>query len=204
MRPATPPPFAPLAVLALALLVAAPASAQRTADLPGRQAPVALTDGSGGGLSLGRLFNAETVKLSQSYELSYGGGPAGSVGLGVYTSSLRWQPSEKLAGRVDVGVAHSPFGSSGVQSALGFEGAGDVRVFLRNAEVAYRPTESVTLQLRVQQSPYGAYGAYGPPYGYGASPYGYGGYGLSPYGGGRVSARFAPADADRLFFRDGR
>ena len=195
MRSATPPPFALLAVLALALVVAAPASAQRTADLPGRQAPVALTDG-GGGLSLARLFNAETVKLSHSYELSYGSGPTGGVGLGVYTSSLRWQPSEKLAGRVDVGVAHSPFGSSGVQSALGFEGTGDVRVFLRNAEVAYRPTENMTLQLRVQQSPYGAYGAYGSPYGYG--------YGLSPYGASRVSARFAPADADRLFFRDGR
>lgn len=199
MRSATPPPFALLAVLAVALAVATPASAQRTADLPGRQAPVALTDAGSGGLSLGKLFNAETLKFSQSYELSYGSGPVGGVGLGVYTSSLRWQPSAKLAGRVDVGVAHSPFGSSGVQSALGFDNAGDVRVFLRNAELAYRPTENMTLQLRVQQSPYGAYAS---PYGYGP---GYGlGYGYTPYGAyGRtgVSASFAPADNDALFFR---
>ena len=198
-----PPPFALLAVLALALVVATPASAQRTADLPGRQAPVALTD-VGGGLSLGKLFNAETVRLGHSYELSYGAGPAGGVGLGVYTSSLRWQPSAKLAGRVDVGVAHSPFGSSGVQSALGFGDQGDVRVFLRNAELAYRPTENTTLQLRVQQSPYGSYAApygYGSALGYGAygAPYGYG-----PYGRTGFSARLAPSDADALFFRGGR
>ena len=198
MRPA-PPPFALLAVLAVALVVAVPASAQRTADLPGRQAPVALTD-AGGGLSLGKLFNAETVRLGHSYELSYGAGPGGGVGLGVYTSSLRWQPSTKLAGRVDVGVAHSPFGSSGVQSALGFEGGDDVRVFLRNAELAYRPTEGMTLQLRVQQSPYGAYAA---PFGYGPG-LGYAPYGSGAYGRTGLSARFAPADGDALFFRGGR
>ena len=202
MHPAPPRSrFVLLVALAGALAVAAPASAQRTADLPGRQAPVALTDG-GDGLSLGKLFNAETLKLSHSYELSYGAGVGGSVGLGVYTSSLRWQPSAKLAGRVDVGVAHSPFGSAGVQSALGFEDAGDVRVFLRNAEVAYRPTENMTLQLRVQQSPYGTYAGYGPGYGYGA--YGYGPYGAGAYGRTGLSARFAPSDSDRLFFRDGR
>ena len=184
----------PLAVALAVALAAAPARAQRTADLPGRQAPVALTDAQGG-LSLGQLFNAQTLDLSHSYELSYGAGPAGGVGLGVYTSSLRWQPSAALAGRVDVGVAHSPFGSAGVQSALGFEGAGDARVFLRNAELAYRPTQSSVIHLRVQQSPYGSYAA---PYGY-ASPYGFG------YRGARtgLSATFGPPDPDRLFFRDG-
>ena len=88
-------------------------------------------------------------------------GFAGSVGLGVYTTSLRWQPSARLAGRVDVGVAHSPFGDGAVQSALGFDGAGDTRVFLRNAELAYRPTENSVIHFSVQQSPYGAYAS--PP-----------------------------------------
>ncbi|MDT0630294.1 hypothetical protein [Rubrivirga litoralis] len=205
MRRPAPPPFALLAVLALALAASTPAAAQRTADLPGRQAPVALTDAPGG-LSLGKLFNAETLKLGHSYELSYGSGPAGGVGLGVFTSSLRWQPSAKLAGRVDVGVAHSPFGSAGVQSALGFDGASDVRVFLRNAELAYRPTENMTFQLRVQQSPHGTYGSpygYGRGYGYGAYGYGPGAYGRA-YGRTGFSATFAPSDGDALFFRDGR
>ena len=190
---------AALALLLAAALAAAPADAQRTADLPGRQAPVALSDGAASpGLSLGQLFNAETVKFSQSYELSYSSGLGGGVGLGVYTTSLRWQPSARLAGRVDVGVAHSPFGDGAVQSALGFDGAGDTRVFLRGAELAYRPTENATIHLSFRQSPYGAYAS---PYGYGG--YGYSPYGYAPYGRTGMTATFAPADSDRLFFRDG-
>ena len=187
---------AALALLLAAFLVASPASAQRTADLPGRQAPVALSDGAASpGLSFGQLFNAETLKFSQSYEVSYSGGLGGSVGLGVYTTSLRWQPSARLAGRVDVGVAHSPFGDASVQSALGFENGTDTRVFLRNAELAYKPTANSMIHLSVQQSPYGTYAS---PYGY-ANPYGLG-YGT--YGRSGLAASFAPSGSDRLFFRD--
>ncbi len=192
MRPAA------LALLLALFLVASPASAQRTADLPGRQSPVALTDGPGTpSLSFGQLFNAETLKFSQSYEMSYSSGLGGSVGLGVYTTSLRWQPSSRLAGRLDVGVAHSPFGDAGMQSALGFENGTDTRVFLRNAELAYKPTENSVIHLSVQQSPFGRYAS---PYG-SASPYRLG-YGVSPYSRTGISASFAPSDSDRLFFRD--
>lgn len=188
-----------LALLLAVFLVASPASAQRTADLPGRQAPVALTDGPGtSGLSLGQLFNAETLTFSQSYEVSYSSGLVGSVGLGVYTTSLRWQPSSRLAGRVDVGVAHSPFGDAAVQSALGFENGTDTRVFLRNLELAYKPTVNSVIHLSVQQSPYGTYAS---PYGY-ANPYGLAPYGTGAYGRTGFAASFAPSDSDRLFFRD--
>ena len=183
--------------LALLLTFATSAEAQRTADLPGRQAPVALTDGPGtAGLSLGQLFNAETLRFGQSYEVSYGTGLGGGVGLGVYTTSLRWQPSARLAGRLDVGVAHSPFGADAAQSALGFDGATDTRVFLRNAEIAYKPTANSVIHFQVQQS---LYGRYASPYGL-ARPFGYGqglGYGSS------VSASIG-SDGDRLFFRDER
>lgn len=180
------------AVLALALSLSV--SAQPRVEVSERPSPVALYDGASAPaapITLGRLFNAQTLRFSQSYEMSYNGGAGGSVGLGVYTAGVQWQPSSRLAARVDVGVAHSPFGSSGVQSALGFDEQ-PTRVFLRNAEIAYRPTENSLLTLSVQQSPYGAY----------ASPYGIGG----PYGAGGVSryrAAIGTPDADRLFFRDG-
>jgi len=178
--------------LALALLLAAavPARAQRAADVPGRPAPVALSE-TPGGLGLGQLFNSETLKFSQSYEASYSSGALGSIGLGVYTASLRWQPTARLAGRVDVGVMHSPFGASALQSGIGLED-GQPRVFLRNAELAYRPTENSLIHLSVQQSPYGAY----------ASPYGVSPYGVSPYGATRYGLR-AGASSENLFFRDG-
>lgn len=185
--------------LAALLAFAVPVRAQRAADVPARPAPVVLSE-TPGALGIGQLFNAETLKFSQSYEASYSTGGYGSLGLGVYTASLRWQPTQNLAGRVDVGVMHGLFGSDGLQSGLGLEGPGDTRVFLRNAELAYRPTENATFHLRVQQSPYGAYASpYG--YGYGArSGFGAGLYG--GYGGSGVQAGFGTGGADDLFFRD--
>lgn len=178
--------------LAALLAFAVPVRAQRAADVPGRPAPVVLSE-TPSTLGLGQLFNAETLAFSQSYEASYSTGASGGLGLGVYTASLRWQPTARLAGRVDLGVMHSPFGTSDVQSALGLED-GQSRVFLRNAELAYKPTDSAVLHLSVQQSPYGAY----------AAPYGYGGrYGAGAYGyGNRTGFGISVGGPDDLFFRD--
>jgi hypothetical protein len=57
---------------------------------------------------------------------------------------------------VDVGVAH-PLASN---NAFGNQ---EAKVFLRNAEVAYTPTDNMRIHFQVRQSPYGRY----------ASPYGY-------------------------------
>ena len=181
--------------LALLLAVAVPAKAQRASDVPGRPAPVALSEAPGTSLSLGSLFNAETLDFSQSFEATYASGGAGAVGLGVYTATLRWQPSARLAGRVDVGVAQNLLGDAAAQSAFGLDGSDGPRVFLRNAELAYKPTENTAIHLSIQQSPYGAY----------ASPYGYGpAYGLGGYGLRQRSATLRVGGADDLFFRGGR
>lgn len=189
-----------LALCLAGVLLATPAQAQRRADVV-RQAPVALSE-TPGALSLGTLFNAETLDLSQSYEFSMTGGAGGSLGLGVYTTSLRWQPSSKLAGRVDVAAAHSPFGSSGIQSSLGFDGDTPARLYLRNAELAYKPTDNSTIHLSFQQSPFGrcvqptygrsCYGS-GSNSGYGAS--GYGAYGRAVGGSGDLFFRDVPPAA---------
>ena len=181
-------------LLAAVLLVADPAHAQLRSDLPGN-APATLYTAPETP-TLASLFNAQTLRLSHSYEMSYSSFAGAGVGLGIYTSSLRWQPSDRLAARVEVGVAHSPFGDAGVQSALGFSQDTPALVFLRNAELAYRPTANSVIHLQVQQSPFGAYAS---PYGYGR----YGGYGYAPfYGGSTLSARYS-SDSDALFWRDG-
>lgn len=187
-----------LTVLLFAL-AASPVDAQRRADLPGSPAPVELSD-SGQPLSLSGLFNAQTLKIGHSYEFSYSALGGGSLGLGVYTTSLQWQPSNRLAARVDVGVAHSPFGSGGVREALGFNQDTPAQLYLRNAELAYRPTENSVLHLQIQQQPFGGYVN---PYSYGyGSPYGYGQYGYNPMYGSSVHARYGNA-SDALFFRSG-
>ena len=189
-------------VLLIVLITSAPAYAQLRTDLPGAPPPVVLTD-SQRPLTLSGLFNAQTLKIGHSYEFSYTGSAGSSLGLGIYTTSLQWQPSSKLAARVDVGVAHSPFGSANVQQALGFDQNTPAQVFLRNAEIAYRPTENSVLSLQIRQNPMGAYGR--SPYGYYATPYGTGGYGYGGYGyapgyGTSVHARYG-SDSDALFWR---
>jgi hypothetical protein len=143
---------------------------------------------------VGGLLDPRAFRFSHSYEFSYSGFGGENLGLGVYTTSLRWQPTNRLAARVDVGVAHSPFGSEGAQQAVGFEPGTPARVFLRNAEVAYRPTDNTVFHLQIRQSPFGPY----------ASPFGSYGYDrYSPFGyGSQVSASFAPADDGDLFWRD--
>ena len=186
-------PLVATAVLVFALALAAPTRAQMRADLPGGPAPAVVYE-TGATPTLASLFNAKTLRVSNSYEFSYSTFGGENLGLGVFTTSLGWQPSDRLAARVDVGVAHSPFGSTGVRDALGFDQDTPARLFLRNAEIAYRPTENSVLHLSVQQSPYGSYAS---PYGVGS----YGGYGLSPYGGTRIGARYGGDDA--LFWRTG-
>ncbi|HEX8299472.1 MAG TPA: hypothetical protein VF594_09970 [Rubricoccaceae bacterium] len=189
-------PTAYALVLFVALL-AAPARAQFRDETSARPAPIALTDGPSapGGLNLGRLFNAQTLQLSHQAEFSTTTGGAGTLGLGVYTTSLQWQPSSRLAGRVDVAVAKNLFASGPLGGALGQSDA--PQIYLRNAEIAYRPTANSVLHLSIQQSPYGSY----------ASPYGYSTGTGSRYGdpfGSRTgfSASVGSAGSDRLFFRD--
>ena len=181
-------------VLFVALL-AAPARAQFRDETSARPAGVALYDGPStpGGLNLGRLFNAQTLQFSQQAEFSTTSGGAGTLGLGVYTTSLQWQPSARLAGRVDVAVAKNLFSSGALGSAYGSDQS--PQIYLRNAELAYRPTANSVLHLSVRQSPYGLYAS---PYGY-SDPYGNG------YSGNRTGfgASVGTAGADRLFFRDG-
>ncbi|OZC03012.1 hypothetical protein [Rubricoccus marinus] len=178
--------------LGLALLVAAPASAQLQANVPGRQAPVeVIASPEAPTLSLAGLFNAQTLKLSQSYQYGYQTGAYGDLGLGTYTTSLQWQPSNRLAARVDVGLAHGAVGS--LANAAGFSADNPAKIYLQNAELAYRPTENSMIRLQVRQTPYGSACTYG--YQGGCSQ----GYGMYGQGFGLNASSGASGN---LFFRD--
>ena len=176
-------------ILAAVLFLAVPAQAQLRAEVPSQSGTAAVYQ-TQTGFSLRSLLNPDHFKIGQSYEMSFSSFGGQSLGLGVYTTSLRYQPNAKLAARVDVGVAHSPFGSEGVQQSLGFTSDSPAKVYLQNAQVAYRPTENSLISLSIQQSPYGSY----------ASPYGYG-YGYGPYSGSSARRRFGSSDFDDLFWR---
>lgn len=155
--------FLLLVVASLALVV--PAQAQLRGDVVADRAPSQLYDSGAKSFLLNKLFNPANFRMSHAVEFSAGSFGGASSSLGMYTNTMAWQFGEKFAARADVSVAYSPFQSG----ALG-SGESKPRVFLRNAEIAYRPAKNVMINLQVRQSPYGSYMSpygYGPGYGYG-------------------------------------
>lgn len=166
--------------------LAAPAQAQLRSEVNSQQAAAKLYQSQGSAFTLNKLFSPAHFRMSHSYEMSFGSFGGQSSSLGMYTNTMLFQFDQKLAARVDVAFAHSPFSGAGLGNPLGPE-ADNGRLFLRNAEIAYRPTENTRLHLSFRQSPYGGY----------MSPYGYGGYGH----GSSFQASFGGGERD-LFWND--
>lgn len=174
-------------------MFATPAEAQLRTDMP-RHAQVKVVEPTAG-FSLNRLFSPEVFQMRHSYSLGYSGFGGMGLSMGEYTNTMMWNFGSKLAARADIAFAHTPFGTGSAAPMFG----GDQtygKLYIKNAQILYRPTERTTLQLSVRQSPYGrymspygyyggyGYGGYGPAYGYSAydvafdAAYG----GISPYG----------------------
>ena len=155
-----------LAVLVFALTAARPASAQLRSQVPeSERAPTQVLDEDATSFSLNSLFNPADFQMDHSYTMSAGTFGGSGYSYGLYTNTMRWQPTDNVAARVDVGFMHSPFGAlSGETNGL------NGQLFLQNAEIAYRPADNVELHFVVRQNPYGNYMQ---PQGY--VPYGYAG-----------------------------
>ncbi len=158
----------PLLCLVFMLSVTAPAHAQlrETAQQNSSVVTKLYDTGSSATNALGNLFGAEDFRMGHSYQMSFSSFGGNATSMGMYTNSMMWQFNSDLAARVDVGVAH-PLANDG---AFGNQ---ETKVFLRNAEVAYSPSDNMKVHFQVQQSPYGRY----------ANPYGmYRQRGFSPTG----------------------
>lgn len=163
---------------------ATPAQAQLRSAVNEQQASARLYDTGASSFLLNTLFNPAIFQMRHSVEFSMGSFGGHTSSLGMYTNTMAWQFNDKLAARVDLSAAYSPFNGG---SSFGVQDNNQPRVFLRNAEIAYRPSEKFQLHLQVRQSPYGRYMH---PYGY--HP-GMGGYRYDEYYGGASS---------NLFWRD--
>jgi hypothetical protein len=174
-------------VLVIAALVAwisatQPANAQYRRDVPA-ETPPAKVYNEGPRFSLDRLFSPEYFQMHHSYELSFGS-YGGGMSLGEYTNTMLWRFSPKVAARLDVGLLHTPFGAGpGMNLPNGQQSYS--KLYLKNAEIAYRPTQNMAIHLSVRQSPYGYY----------LSPYGY------PYYGYDRAYQRGFYHSDQLFWR---
>ncbi len=160
----------PIFCLVLTLSLAVPAEAQfRETAQQDRSVQTELYDsGSAATNALQSLFGAEHFRMRHSYQASFSSFGGNTASMGMYTNSMMWQFNSEWAARMDVAVSH-PFTQGG---ALGEQQ--QAQVFIRNAEVAYKPSENLQVRMQFQQSPHGRYmrprGAFGGFHQRGATP----------------------------------
>ncbi len=182
--------FALLFVFALMTAVATsdPAHAQLRPSGSVVESSVRLYDQGTPGFSLNRFFTPEHFRMSHSFEASsssWGGGTS----MAMYTNTMQWQFNNKLAARLDVSAASQMGGDQRLAQAMG---QSQGQVFVRNAEIAYRPTGNIQLHLSMRRSPYGSY----------MSPYGYYGNANDRWAqSSSFRADFGPSGRD-LFWND--
>lgn len=107
------------------------------------------------------LFN---MTMDHSYSMAFGSLGGQFQNMNAYTNTMHFFFSERLTGRVDLSLLHSPFGNTFMNN--GQSGTG-VDFVIRNAELKYEINDRSTIQIQFQQVP---------------SPYNYGVYGMSPFG----------------------
>lgn len=125
------------------------------------------------GANIGNLFN---MKMSHSYSVNFASFGGQYQNMNAYTNTMQFFFTDKLTGRVDLSLVHSPFGGN---TMTGFDAQKEVQFILRNAELNYELNDNTTLHLQVNQYPQG----------YGYYP-GYGGYRNSPFRSAPIFGRY--------------
>lgn len=102
----------------------------------------------------GNLSNFFNMKMYHSYEASFMsmGGTAANVNM--YTNTMMFSFSPKLTGRLDLALAHSPFGNAmpGMNNQRGGQ------FIIRNAELNYQLSENTFIRFSYQEQPFSPFG----------------------------------------------
>lgn len=115
-------------------------------------------DRSGEPGNLGNLFN---MTMDHSYSMTFGSMGGQYQNLNAYTNTMHFFFSDKMTGRVDLSVLHSPFGNSYLNNG----NSGEVDFIIRNAELNYQLSEKSNISISFQQVPaYNSYGYYNNRY----------------------------------------
>lgn len=132
-------------IIAALVLVIAPAHGQFKSGTPATTGVSSSVMRPSDGLLFGWL-DPSRLTMRQSYSLSYSTFGGQGLSMGTYTNSLAYRISGPLDVQFDVSVLHSPFGLPG--NMPDFSG-----VYLTRAQLNYRPTENMWLQIQFRQLP---------------------------------------------------
>lgn len=101
------------------------------------------------------LFN---MTMDHSYTMMFGSVGGQYQNLNAYTNTMHFFFSDKVTGRLDLSVLHSPFGNSYLNQGPSNQ---NVDFVIRNAEVNYQISDKSNITFRFQQIPSYGYGSYG-------------------------------------------
>lgn len=88
------------------------------------------------------------LTVHNSYSLSYTTSGGRGYSLGELTSNIAYQISNPLSVQFDVSLVHSPFNNLGGSFAKDISG-----IYLSRAELNYRPSKNMLLQIQYRQLP---------------------------------------------------
>lgn len=98
--------------------------------------------------SLENLFN---MQMNHSYTMMFSSFGGQYQNINAYTNTMRFSFTDRLTGRLDLSLLHSPFGSSGV---IGNQSNGlGTQFLIRNAELNYQINDRSSIHLQFQQVP---------------------------------------------------
>lgn len=98
-----------------------------------------------------KLFGLVGFEMGHSYEMMFGSFAGQGYNQNIYTNTMHLYFNDRLTGRLDLGVAHSPFGNNLMSDNQG------AQFFIRNAELNYSFSENTHLSVSYRQLPYSSY-----------------------------------------------
>lgn len=107
------------------------------------------------------MFGLAGFQMNHSYEMNIGSFGGNAYNQNFYTNTMHFLFNENLTGRVDLSIAHSPFGNNFMGENQG------PQFFIRNAELNYSFNERTHLSFQFRQIPAGVYN----PFDYHRNPF---------------------------------
>lgn len=103
-------------------------------------------------MEAGSLENLFNMQMSHSYSMMFSSFGGQFQNLNAYTNTMQFFFTDRLTGRVDLSLLHSPFGSGGFAGNRSQTGLG-AEFIIRNAELNYQINDNSSLHLQFQQLP---------------------------------------------------
>ncbi len=94
------------------------------------------------------LIDPDKFQMNHSVSVQYMNMGGQSVGLSMYTNSMRYQISDPLSIRADVSMVYSPFSSFGNSFQKDISG-----IYLNRAQIDYQPSNNFRISLQYRNLP---------------------------------------------------